>query len=266
VLFHGKNFCSAYWEQTANQLVKNGYRVVMPDQAGFGKSSKPQHIQYSFQLLAKQTSLLLAELDIKKVIVLGHSMGGMLASRFALMNPQMTEALILEDPIGLEDWKVLVPYQSVEERYEKEKAQSYEKIKKYEKENYYHGTWKSKYDKWVNIPAGWALNPNYDSIAWNSALTYDMIFTQPVIYEFENIEMPVLLIVGELDRTAPGKELVDEETAKGLGNYPVLGKKASEKIKSCKLVLLPGIGHIPHVEAFDSFIKEVLDFLKNFKS
>ena len=38
-----------------------------------------------------------------------------------------------------------------------------------------------------SLLAGWTLNKNYKIIAWNSALTYDMIFTQPVCYEFQNI-------------------------------------------------------------------------------
>ncbi|MDD3595376.1 alpha/beta fold hydrolase, partial [Sulfuricurvum sp.] len=47
ILFHGKNFTGAYWEQTAKVLAAQGYRVVIPDQIGFGKSSKPEHLQYS---------------------------------------------------------------------------------------------------------------------------------------------------------------------------------------------------------------------------
>ena len=89
-----------------------------------------------------------------------------------------------------------------------------------------------------------------------------MIFTQPVCYEFGNIKAPTLLIIGQLDRTAMGKNTVPEEVAKTLGNYPVLGKLAHEAIKGSKLVELDGLGHVPHVEAFDRFIQPVLDFLK----
>src|SRR5690606_32738780 len=41
MLLHGKNFMGAYWGQTAARLSEAGYRVVIPDQIGFGKSSKP---------------------------------------------------------------------------------------------------------------------------------------------------------------------------------------------------------------------------------
>ena len=47
VLLHGKNFSGYYWERIAKDLVEKGYRVIIPDQIGFGKSSKPKAYQYS---------------------------------------------------------------------------------------------------------------------------------------------------------------------------------------------------------------------------
>ena len=88
---------------------------------------------------------------------------------------------------------------------------NYESIKKYQVENYYHGTWKPEYDEWAKLLAGWTLNKNYKIIAWNAALTSDMIFTQPVCYEFQNISCPTLLIIGTLDKTAIGKQLVSKK-------------------------------------------------------
>jgi pimeloyl-ACP methyl ester carboxylesterase len=263
MLLHGKNFNGAYWGQTAKILAENGYRVIIPDQIGFGKSSKAEHIQYSFQLLAQNTKVILDTLGIQKICVLGHSMGGMVATRFVLMYPQLIEKFILENPIGLEDWKVKVPYISVDAWYQTELKQDYNSFKKYEQENYYHGEWKPAYDEWLNVEAGWTLNKNYPRVAWNSALTYDMIYTQPVCYEFENIKAPTLLIIGQLDRTALGKNLVSEEVRKTMGNYPVLGKLTHEKIKGSQLVGLDGLGHVPHIEAFDRFIRPLLFFLKS---
>jgi pimeloyl-ACP methyl ester carboxylesterase len=263
VLLHGKNFCAAYWGQTAKVLAENGYRVIMPDQVGFGKSSKPHSIQYSFQLLARNTKAVLDSLQIGSVSVLGHSMGGMLATRFTLMYPERVEKFILEDPIGLEDWKLKVPYQPIEAWYASELKQDPASLKKYMSDNYFHGTWNPSYNQWVNIIAGWTLSPEYARVAWNSALTYDMIFTQPVCYEFPAIQTPTLLIIGQLDRTAIGKGLVSEEVKKTLGNYPELGKKTHAAIKNSKLVELENVGHVPHIEAFQSFIVPLLDFLKN---
>jgi pimeloyl-ACP methyl ester carboxylesterase len=263
MLLHGKNFNGAYWRETAKILAENGYRVIIPDQIGFGKSSKPQHIQYTFQLLAQNTRAILDTLGIKTVCMLGHSMGGMVATRFALMYPELIEKFILENPIGLEDWKVKVPYTSVDKWYQIELKEDYHSFRKYELESYYHGEWKPAYDEWLNVEAGWTLGKDYDRIAWNSALTYDMIYTQPVCYEFENIKAPTLLIIGQLDRTALGKNLVSEDVRKTMGNYPVLGKLTHAKIKGSQLVELDGLGHVPHIEAFDRFIEPLLQFLKS---
>ena len=54
VLMHGKNFFGEYWEDTVKDLIQNGFRVIVPDQIGFGKSSKP-YIHYSFHKMGKHT-------------------------------------------------------------------------------------------------------------------------------------------------------------------------------------------------------------------
>ncbi|WP_299397496.1 alpha/beta hydrolase [uncultured Gelidibacter sp.] len=262
VLLHGKNFNGAYWKTTIDALIKVGYRVIVPDQIGFGKSSKPHHFQYTFQQLAQNTKTLLDTLNITKTAVLGHSMGGMLATRFALMYPSTTEKLILENPIGLEDWKLKVPYKPVEWWYENELKSSYEGIKKYQLVNYYDNKWKPEYDQWVNLLAGWTLNSDYKTIAWNAALTYDMIFTQPVVYEFKNITAPTLLIIGTRDRTALGKPLVSAEISKTMGLYDTLGKQTQKSIPGAQLVELQDVGHLPHIEVFSDFIKPLISFLK----
>lgn len=262
MLLHGKNFSGAYWRQTAKALADNGYRVIIPDQIGFGKSSKPTSLQYSFQLLSQNTKAILDTLGIKKLSVLGHSMGGMIATRFVLMYPELVEKFILEDPIGLEDWKLKVPYQSVDKWYANELKQNYDSVKKYQMQSYYHGTWKPEYDEWVMIPAGWTMGANYARIAWNSALTYDMIFTQPVCYEFQNVKAPTLLIIGSLDKTALGKNMVNDDVKKTLGNYPELGRITQQKIAGSKLVEIEGVGHLPHVESFNKFIMPLVNFLK----
>ncbi|HTE25461.1 alpha/beta fold hydrolase [Flavitalea sp.] len=261
LLLHGKNFCAAYWEQTARDLSAMGFRVIMPDQVGFGKSTKPEHYQYSFQQLAQNTRAILDTLYIRKVIVLGHSMGGMLATRFALMYPEMTDKLILENPLGLEDWKLSIPYTSVDYLYQAELRQNYKSIKQYQLTNYYNNKWKPEYEKWVGILAGWTKNRNYSLLAWNSALTYDMIFTQPVVYEFKNLSMPVLLIIGQRDRTAPGKANAPAKIRESLGNYPKLGRQTARQIASSRLVELDNVGHLPHIEAYDRFRTALLKFL-----
>ena len=261
LLLHGKNFSGSYWDSTATRLQQAGYRVIIPDQVGFGKSSKPTAFQYSFQLLALNTKNLLDSLKVDKVLVLGHSMGGMLATRFALMFPPRVEKLVLENPIGLEDYKAFVPYQSVDQLYASELKQDAAKMKAYQQDNYYGGNWKPAYDKWLALTTGWLSSKEYPTVAWNSALTSEMIITQPVGYEFEILAMPVLLIIGQRDRTALGKNLVSDSVRKQMGNYPVLGRQTAQRIKNATLVEIDNVGHLPHIEAFPLFIKPLLEFL-----
>jgi pimeloyl-ACP methyl ester carboxylesterase len=264
VLLHGKNFSGAYWEQTANALADAGYRVIIPDQVGFGKSSKPAHYQFSFHQLAANTHELLRKLGVSQVHVLGHSMGGMIAARYALMFPNEVATLVLTNPLGLEDWKAKgVPYTGIDAAYAQELKQTPEKVKQYQLENYYAGNWKPEYQRWVDMLGEFIASPEYPRMAWDQALTSEMIFTQPVIYEFPQIKAPTLFIIGQRDRTAPGRNLAPPDQREALGKYPELGRAAASAIPGAKLVELDGLGHLPHIEAFDSFIGPLKDFLAN---
>ena len=262
ILLHGKNFNAAYWEQTIKALNKKGFRVIAPDQVGFGKSTKPTNYNYSFQQLAANTKSILDSLKISKVIVLGHSMGGMLATRFALTYPEKTEKLILENPIGLEDYKMLATYQTIDANYESELKNTVESYRNYQVKFYYDNKWKTQYDPWLNLLAGWTLHKDYPIIAWNAALTTDMIFTQPIVYEFKNIQCPTLLIIGTRDRTAIGKDRAPKNIQPTMGLYNELGKKTQQAIPNSILIELDNIGHLPHIEDFDRFIKPVIEFLE----
>ncbi|MHA4967538.1 alpha/beta fold hydrolase [Pseudomonas extremorientalis] len=249
VLMHGKNFCGATWESSIKALSDAGYRVIAPDQIGFCSSSKPDHYQYSFQQLALNTHQLLEKLGVQKATLVGHSTGGMLATRYALMYPGQTEQLALVNPIGLEDWKALgVPSLSVDQWYARELNVSAEGIRKYQLNTYYVGRWKPEYERWVDMYAGLSNGPGHTRVAWNSALIYDMIFTQPVYYEFKDLKMPTLLLIGTSDNTAIGKDVAPPAVKAKLGNYAVLGKQAAKLIPHATLVEFPGLGHAPQME------------------
>lgn len=263
LLMHGKNFCAATWEATIAVLSQNGYRVIAPDQVGFCSSSKPEGYQFSFAQLAHNTQGLLQSLDIDKVTVIGHSMGGMLASRFALSYSQNVEQLVLVNPIGLEDWQAEgVPYATIDQLYANELKTDFEKIKAYQQKFYYNGRWKPEYDRWVNMLAGMYAGDGKEIVALNQAQTSEMLFTQPVIHEFGQLKMPTLLLIGGKDRTAPGANRAPEQVAQRLGNYPELGRKAEQAIPGATLVPFPELGHSPQVEAPEVFHEALLRGLK----
>lgn len=253
VLLHGKNFGGYVFEDMAKMLAERNYRVIIPDQIGFGKSSKPGEFQYSFQALAAMTQDLLTSLGVHRYKLLGHSMGGMLATRMALDYPDAVEQLILVNPIGLEDWKRIAPYQSIDDAYAAELAKTPESIRKYQADNYFDGKWKDSYDALIEPALGWLENKDYPLVAINAARTSDMIFTQPVLYEFSDIKVPTALIIGQRDRTAIGRERAPKALRAAMGDYPALGRAAQRRIPGARLFEIEGLGHLPFIENPQAF-------------
>jgi pimeloyl-ACP methyl ester carboxylesterase len=263
VLLHGKNFCAATWEGTMRFLQSNGFRVIVPDQIGFCKSSKPAAYQYTFQQLAHNTKALLDSLGVQRFTVMGHSTGGMLATRIALMFPQQVEQLVMVNPIGLEDWKAEgVPSLSLDQWHAREKQVTAERIRNYERVTYYVNEWRPEYERWVQMIAGMFRGPGRELVAWHSALTYDMIFTQPVVYEFPQLRVPTLLLFGERDGTAIGKDISPPEVKARLGDYPKLARLTAAAIPGAKLVLFPELGHAPQMQDPERFHAELLRGLR----
>jgi len=252
ILFHGKNFGGYYWTNVIKALTQIGYRVIVPDQIGFGKSSKP-FIHYSFHQMATWNSRLLDTLGVQKTVVLGHSMGGMLATRFALMFPEKTEKLLLENPIGLEDYKTFVPYVTTEQQYQTELKTTAESVRKYYQGSYFT-YWKPEYEYLVSVAGGVTLSADYPRWAKVAAMTFTMIYEQPVIYEFQNLKVPTVLFIGKEDKTIVGKGLLSPDQQAIHGQYRLLGKQTAAKIIGAKIIEFDACGHIPHIEIPTEFL------------
>lgn len=259
VLLHGKNFCGATWERTIEVLARAGYRVIAPDQVGFCASSKPRQYQFSFHQLAANTHALLESRGVERATIIGHSMGGMLAARYALSYAQAVEQLVLVNPLGLEDWQAEgVPYATIDQLYQNEQKTSFETIKAYQLRYYYNGQWQPEYDRWVGMLAGMYAGSGRELVMRNQAQTADMIFTQPVVHEFGRIAAPTLVLIGGKDRTAPGANRAPKEIAARLGNYPELGRRTAQVIPNANLVEFPELGHSPQVESPEQFHEALL--------
>src|SRR4029079_1319987 len=128
VLLHGMNFFGEYWTATINVLRKAGFRVIVPDQIGFGRSSKAI-IPYNFHDMALNTRRVLQQLKIDKVMIVGHSMGGMLAARFATQYPEMTERVVIYNPIGVTDPRWERPWTSTDDGYKRTLEATYQPVR-----------------------------------------------------------------------------------------------------------------------------------------
>ena len=259
ILFHGKNFGSDYWANTLQALSAQGYRVIAPDQIGFGKSSKPE-MRYTFALLADNTVRLLDHLKVNRVAIVANSMGGMVGVHLARRHPQRVSALVLENPLGLEDYVPSIPPQETANLLKLEMQQttvSYRAfIKSYFKDNY-----RPEFERFVAQFARVQLSSEYPRVAHVSALTYQMIYDGPTYNELPKLTVPTLLAIGQLDRTVFGRRFAPPEAVKAMGDYPALGKAAQQRIPGAKLVEFDNVGHVPHLEAPERFHAAVLGFL-----
>ena len=250
VLLHGKNFSGYYWKRIAEDLIRVGYRVIIPDQIGFGKSSKPDYYQYSFSQLASNTQLLLKNLNIQTYTLVGHSMGGMLGVNMAYLFPDSVNKLILINPIGLESYLDYVEYKEPNFFYKKELSKTYD------------GKWSEEYEKLLIPYKGWLNGSDWKKVAWNNALTYGPIFTEDITPKFEKITQETYFIIGTRDTTGPGRAWKKDGVVHKLGQYDKLGKAAKSQVKNATLLELPGLGHMPQFEDYERFLSVFLPIVK----
>ncbi|HZQ32754.1 MAG TPA: alpha/beta hydrolase [Mycobacterium sp.] len=93
LLIHGIGDNSSTWEAVQTKLAQR-FTVIAPDLLGHGKSDKPR-ADYSVAAYANGMRDLLAVLDIERVTVVGHSLGGGVAMQFAYQYPQLVERIVL---------------------------------------------------------------------------------------------------------------------------------------------------------------------------
>lgn len=84
------------WRKQIPYFVAKGYRVVVPDQRGYNKSSKPTGIKaYRMQNMVRDVAELIGQLGQQKVVVVGHDWGGAVAWNLAAKHSHLLEKLIV---------------------------------------------------------------------------------------------------------------------------------------------------------------------------
>jgi pimeloyl-ACP methyl ester carboxylesterase len=242
VFLHGLNFFGEYWGGTMQELLDEGFRVIAIDQIGFGRSSKPI-MPYTLGDMALNIRALLENLDIGRAAIVGHSMGGMVATRFAFYYPEVASHLVLVNPIGMTDAKLQRAPQRLDQSYESNLARSYQAIRN-NIERYY-STWDPAAEKYVRIHYGWTQSADWPRLARIRALLSQLIYSEPVVYDWPRIRVRTLLIGGADDGQ----------------NFPEQASQLVRSIPDADLHLIPNVGHNPHLEAPDRFRPVLIDFL-----
>jgi pimeloyl-ACP methyl ester carboxylesterase len=260
LLLHGRNFPSSYWDTVIGALTGAGYRVVVPDQVGFGKSSKPT-IPLSFDMLASQTVKLLDHLQIARAEIVAHSMGGMLAVRLARSYPSRVDKILLEAPIGLEDYRDFVPPVETARIVEQEDRLTPDGYRTQLMTNYSLTLRPEALTPFIEARMRIKDSAEYPRWLLAFANSYQMIYSQPVVYEIPLLKNPVLFIMGGNDRNAPGRAYAPMELRGRMGDNVRLARELASGMTNAKVEVYEGIGHLVHMEAVQRFNSSMLSFL-----
>jgi len=249
VLLHGFNFSGEAWRGTIDVLAREGFRVIVPDQIGFGRSSKPP-IPYTFNDMALNTRRLLQSLGVERAAVVGHSMGGMLASRFAMAYPAVTTHVVMVNQIGLTDARPGRAPRYLDDAYRTDTTRppamrTYEAVR--QSITRYFVTWKPEYEKYVRIHWGWQQSPDWAWFSQVRAALGQMLSAETVVYDWQHIKSKALVIGGAMDTPA----------------YPAQARHVAESIPGAELELIDNIGHCPQLEAPEIFHPKLVRFLKS---
>jgi len=260
VLLHGRNFPSSYWAPIIKVLTDAGYRVVVPDQIGFGKSSKPTG-ELHFDTLARNTVALLDHLKIAKADIVAHSLGGMLGVRIARAYPERVNHLVLAAPIGLEDYRMYVPPTPTEKILEREDKLTAEGYRRQLENNYSPKIAPDQITPFID--ARFNIKGAADYAHWLSAFvsSAQMIYREPVVYEIPLLEGPTLFIMGADDHNAPGKPNAPEALRPKMGQNAELARALVAKMLNARAEVIENAGHLVFLDAPAKFNQLMLAFL-----
>lgn len=237
IFVHGFGLDSRMWEDQFEAFAKR-YQVVRYDLRGFGQSAVPTAEGYSH---AEDLCALLAHLGIAEASVLGLSMGGWIATNFALVYPDKIRALILADSalIGFQwssEWNRLwAAIQAAEVEVGVEAARQLWLG---------HPLFAPALEQ-AEVAARLALIvSDYSGWHWDHSDSHRAI-EPPDIQRLDQITSPTLVIIGEHD----------------LSDFQDMATTLQQRIPHANLVRLPGVGHMTNMEAPERFNEVARHFL-----
>ncbi len=260
VLLHGRNFPASYWAPVIKTLNDAGFRVVVPDQIGFGKSSKPAG-ELHFDNLARNTVALLDHLQIARADIVAHSLGGMLGVRIARAFPDRVNHLLLAAPIGLEDYRMYVPPTPTEKILENEDKLTAEGYRKQLETNYSPKIPPDQITPFID--ARFNIKGSAEYPRWLRAFVSSgqMIYREPVVHEIPLVSEPTLFIMGADDHNAPGRPNAPEALRPRMGQNADLAKALAAKMPNAHAEVIPNAGHLVFLDAPAKFNELMLAFL-----
>ena len=241
VLIHGHGADRRLWDRQEPALAHAGYRVVRYDVRGHGHSSIPQ-TGYTWENYAADLKALLDQISVARAHLVGLSMGGSIALRFALDHPGRVLSLVL---MG----SALPGF-----GYSKEMESTIEELREAVRRE---GPRKAFERLWLTHPMfdGIRRFPERFALLREMALSFpaadyleDTDYPAPnrqLVERLGEVSAPTLVIVGELD----------------VPDFQLIADVLAENIPGAEKLVVPDTGHVPPLEQPEQVNRLLLDFL-----
>jgi 3-oxoadipate enol-lactonase len=239
VFLHGIGGNARIWAPQAASFAAAGFRPVALDLAGYGAREPVDRMD--FDMLAADVEAQAARLGLERPIVVGHSMGGMVAQTLLRRGPRAWRAAVLSctspafgDPTG-----------EFQKKFVADRLGPLDAGR----------TMAELAPGMVAAVSGPAPDPAgrklaIETIGATSERSYRAAVHCLVAFDeranLAHIDIPVLCLAGEHDRLAP----------------PAMMERMAARIPGARYLCLKGVGHLPNIEAPHAFDGAVLDFLR----
>jgi pimeloyl-ACP methyl ester carboxylesterase len=260
LLVHGKNFFGAYWKGVIEALRHEGFRVIVPDVIGWGKSTKPSTLTAAS--LVTHLRSLIDQLKVDSVAFIGHSTGGLIGMHMARALPERVHALVLENPMGLEDYRNgLTRSVRHQDWADDERSQTADQIRQY-MAHYFVNKEARLIEPFVAVRMAIGQGPEFERWVQSSAAASDMLLSEPAVDFVASLATPTLFICGLSDRTYVGAKYTAPKDQVAKGNIAALAEGFAARMPKARFMGVPDTGHVPHLESPAAFDTGVLEFLR----
>jgi len=236
ILLHGLGANSDSWQYQVPELEKAGYRVIVPDMPGFGKSPY-ENKKNTIDSMADDIYALMQKLGIEQASLIGLSMGGAIAMQFALKYPQMVKKLLLANTAARFANKTGGSLYTLTRIIIMRVFPRRVGAKMVAKVIFPHKHQKEFRDEFIREILMADDRAYFDAVK--------TLIAHNLEEQVQNITHPTLIIGGKHD----------------LVTLNFRQELLHERIKGSKLVIIQKAGHVSAVDSAQEFNKEMLDFL-----
>lgn len=256
VFIHGLATYALSWRKNIDEL-KNNYRCIAVDLPGNGLSDRGDY-PYGISFFSASVYELIAKLNLKNIVLIGHSMGGQVAIRLALLYPELIDKLVLCAPAGFETFNSFERslYKSALQILDFFASEDVSLAKTIRTSFYQAPSFAEQMIDELSVLMHTSTLRTYRNMI---EMCIDSMLIEPVFNELSLLRMPTLILYGERDALIPNRMI-----------HPVTTKKIAEEaiklIPHARLIMLSQCGHFLQIEKAGLVNTYIKDFVKESSS